>query len=58
MANAIRSKPTIHEKCEHNTEMKFMYTLNDIFDEGLKFQECSLVFHNLWCILFMWNIFS
>ena len=38
MANAIRSTPAIHLKwCEQNIVIQFMYTLNDILDEGSKF---------------------
>ena len=38
MANAIRSTPAIHlEWCEQNIVIQFMYTLNDILDEGSKF---------------------
>ena len=38
MANAIRSTPAIHWKCEQNIVRKFMCPLDDILDEGSKFQ--------------------
>ena len=38
MANAIRNIPAINWKYEKNIVTKFMYTLNDILDEGWKFQ--------------------
>ena len=40
MANAIRSTPAIHWKCEQNIVRKFMCTLSldDILDKGSKFQ--------------------
>ena len=38
MANAIRSTPAIHWNCEQNIVRKFMCPLDDILDEGSKFQ--------------------
>ena len=38
MANAIRSTPAIHKKCEQNIVRKFMCTLDVMLDEGSKFQ--------------------
>ena len=38
MANTMRSTPAIHKNCEQNIVTKLMYTLDEILDEGAKFQ--------------------
>ena len=53
MANAIRSMPAIHWKCEQNIVAKFMYPILSMTFlmrvQSFKI-ECSLVFHNLYII--------
>ena len=43
MANAIRSTPAIHWKWEEIIATKFMYTPDDILDEGSTFQNIMFI---------------